>query len=1202
MLNNVELIEKLTLDQKLELLVNGRYLSAKHDVDLGLPSLVIKYTDDVITKEQKNDLPSLHALANTWDANNFENVYSKIGEISREQGVNALLLPNANVRSNVYSNGVSEDPLLCGDYFGAIANGVQKQGVEPVLTACSINKKQANYMDIEPDAKAIMEYYFKPFKLAIEKCPDAAATTNYTYLSDNYKNINVDIVKGYIGQQIGPKFLVCENVYPEYMVQSISNGECLTLKGRVKVLREAVKRYDELRESVELGVTSAEEMDNAVRDGLAISLDTIDEAVDKVIEFLVECASLPVEEQSVDFKKDNAGLKLAQDSVVLLKNKERVLPIIKRSKIAVLGSAITNIGGDFQAELSGIMKECKMTYLGYNSAYEIDGKKDEKALNEALQLATKADVVLMFVGFSEDKEKVIDKVKSVELPASQIDLIKKLKAKGKKVITIITGSGRVDIAFSKYVDGILYAPNAGKYSSQALARILVGKVSPSGKLPFTIYKNADKRFAKDKYYKDCGYNKIGSFVGYRRYVSDKEHIRYPFGYGLSYTSFQYSGFTIKGDEIIFSIKNVGKYDCSEIVQFYYEVIESKEVRPKKQLYRYEKIWLKAGQRKTIRTKINPKQLEIFNTADKKWKVEQGKYLFSVGSSVADTRLKGLMLVKGEEIKESKQDIVDYLQSKSNIVSGGYYMDTKIEKPKYKATGKRFGIATIIIALMCNLFVIFAKMFLKIFTTPMIWMIVYASLFVVNLLMVIGIIAIIVSAVRKRRYIKRYLKEWLDKHSTDEEAHEPVGYELLFIEEFDKTEDDEEDEDANFVIEDDVDDHYVVGLKLDTLQEKLISFALERGFVIDLKMAREILSAMSVSRMILFKTNGTVDTSSFMSMLSEFFGCPNYIDDAVDYTTPDDLLFNGNEQHGYAPTNLIDLLERADSDKEAINIYQLNNVKLENLGNYFMGFMRYLVKPSLAFNIGLKDQSISNVEYPVNTNIWFMAAVEDYEQLENVPAYIAETSAVVCLTFAITDTSDEKSPAVIESVAQFNELGDKMKNSFELTENYWRKLDKLEEYVAYRAKYRISNKLWQKLERFVAVYIGFGGSADEALSSALSTKVLPTMIRILIANKNEGDEQFVHVLENIFGEENADACRTVVNFSSLDAIDGIAPANKKRPIEQKESENEEFVAKEQVQEVVEEQTDAEEIETVPEKTEEQSVVEEQTNVVEKGEQE
>ncbi len=1178
MLKNFELIEKLTLDQKLEILANGRYLSAKHDVDIGLPSLIIKYVDEVVSKEQLDNLPSLHALANTWDLQNFKKVYSQIGALSKKQEVNALLLPKANVRSDVYSDGVSEDPLLCGEYFGAVANAVHDQGVEPVLTTCAISKQDINYMDVEPDAKAIMEYFVKPFKVAIEKCPSAAATTTYTYLSDNYKKINVELIKGYIGQQVGPKFLVCENVTSEHAVQSISDGEYLTLKGRAKILKEAVKRHEELKESVELGISSADEMDEALREGYALPMETVDEAVDNVIEFLKECSDIPVKEAPSAFDSKKEGVKLAQETVVLIKNKERILPIAKHSKIAVLGSASQNIGGDIKAEISNRMKSCKMTYLGYHPAYDIDGKKDEKALNEALKLTEKADVVLLFVGFSQDKEKTLNQVKSIELPASQMDLISKLKARGKRVVAIITGSGRVDVGFGKYVDGIMYAPNAGLYSAEGLANIVLGKASPSGKLPFTLYEDADSRFAKDKYYKDNGYNMVGSFVGYRRYITDNEFIRYPFGFGLSYTSFQYSGLMLKGDELIFTVKNTGKYDCSEIVQIYYEVLDSKTIRPKKQLCGYEKVWLKAGQRKTIRKRINQKELAIFNPSDRKWHVEDGKYSFSIGGSITEVKLKGVMLVKGEKFKENKQDIVDYLQSQSNVVAGGYYMETKIEKPKYKATGKRFGIATIIIALLCNLFVMFGTKYFPIFESPLIWTITLGITFVINVLMIIGIIAIIVSSVRKRKFIKKFIKDRLAQHASDEEVHEPVGYELLFIEEFDKLEEqDEEDEEEseaedNFIIEEEVDDHYKAGLKLETLQEKLIAFALERGFIIDLRTAREVLSAMSVSRMLLFKTNGTLDTTGFMSMLSEFFGCPNYVDDTVDYVSQDNLLFNGSQESGYVSTNLLKALDRANSDQEAITVCQLTNVKLENLGNYFAGFMRYLIKPSITFSIGLKDKSISDREYPVNSNIWFMSAIEDYEQLENVPPYIAETSAVICLNFATTQPAQEKSEAVIESVAQFIELGEKMKNNFELNESYWRKLDKLEEYVAYRAKYRISNKLWQKLERFVSVYIGLGGSSDEALGGALTTKVLPAMIHILSIKRKEGDEQFIHVLENIFGEDNADSCSAVISFSGLDSSDGIAPGNKARPVEAEQPKEEEIV--EEVQLV--EQADAEQI--------------------------
>lgn len=1148
MLQYGEIIEKLSIDEKLSILTDGRFLASLHAENEDIPALDIRKLTS-FNGAGEYSYPAFGALANTWDCTLIELVAKGLSERAGEAGVNATLLPKANVRSNVYGNGASEDPYLLGTLMGQYAKSVAENGVTPILTSCALSDLDVAYADLTPNPKAIMEYYLNAFRIATRENKNVALATSYIPLKGNYEKTNLETVRALVEKHVVGKsaFMLCAKTSAEHTVASLNAGYVLSVKGHAEVLKEAVGYYTALRDSVEAGVATAEELEEALAEGLAVSEDTLNEAVDSVLEFAWTCQenakrrrlnSYPITEPEL--------IRLSEQTSVLLKNEKNVLPLYGHKKVAVIGQL--GKAGEGKCALDCIEAQAGKDYVGYADGYDLSRNRSDELLASAKAVAQKADVVLVFVGFGEAREKKLFETKCLTLPGAQTALLEELASVGKKLVVIVTGSGRVDMRFDACADAVMYAPDTSTYAGKALSRLLFGQACPSGKLPFTMYDAPDERATRERFYKNGGYNKVGSFLGYRRYASDDESVKYPFGHGLSYTKFSYSNLHVDTQGLWLTIKNTGHCEGTEIVQLYYGNENEGSVSPRKQLFAYERVTLKAGETKTLHRQLKPAEFASYNVQADKWEVEQGWYKIYASSSVSDERLHCKYYVLGTPPKASKENKSDYLQGSSNIVSGGFFMDTNTQQVKYKSKAPLFGVIAILLGILSDVLAVMigsGKFYFPDATTALIAIILFI---VFNFLMLLGIIALIVSGKRRRQFKREAEQGALVRDTKQEEIEvKPVSYEQLFLDEFSAIdEDDDVEEEADektehedkFVIKETLDSYHVPELTLTQMQSDMLAFLAERGIVMDAVQARTLLSAMSVSRLVVLKADNDADISALMRAISAFFAVTPYVDDASAYASSDDLLYRPLFA-SYQQTDFARALENASADASAIKIAHLTGVALSAVSGYFTQFMRYVVKPDVSYNVALKNKSISDKVFTTSPNLWIFMSLGAEETVENVPAYIAETATLVRVKFTIgADGAETEQTHVGRAVskAQFLSFADKAKNTFELDEGKWKRVDKLEEYVRARTPYRISNKLWQKMEKYASVYLSLGGEADEALDSVVAVKVLANVLALVKNNRKEGDERFFHVLENIFGEEKANICRTVVDASGVDVED------------------------------------------------------------------
>ena len=1144
MLKHSYIIANLSLDEKLSILTNGAFFSQPPE---GLPVFSMTDTDTLNHSSENMVYPSFQGLVNTWDVKAVNYVAKQMAKRALEAEAPAVFLPKANVRSSAYSDGASEDPCLLGSMLGEYAKTMEEYGVTPVLSPCALSNLDVEYADVTPDARALVEYHLNAFRIAARNKNRFAVATSYTDLKGEYKKINVDFIREFLQNAFSVKkpFLLCENNRADSELSCLKAGYTLCLNSDASVLKEAVSYHKALIEMVESGDSSVEELEAAIEEGSALSEDTVDEAVDSVLDFVLGCIQYAkANNKRVELATEKKTLPIAEASAVLLKNSENILPLRSDKRVALIGQiAKAEIGNS----LIQYIQRYSSRYMGYEDGYDLTQNYNKQLLNSAKELAKRSDIIVLFVGVGKQREETLCKTKCVQLPGCQMALLEELATLKKKIVVVVKGSGRVDMRFDALADAVMYTPDMGTYGGQALANLLYGKTSPSGRLPFTMYENADERMQRERFYKNNGYNKVGKFVGYRRYDSDGERVKYHFGYGLSYTKFRYSNLRISGGQIYLTVQNVGQRAGTTVVQFYYGKTKSTDPTPKKELFDADIVTLSAGQSITIRKKIEDGNFATYNPEMQKWEMGQKSIRIYAGQSVADDRLHCDYNILSAKETKYKESIAEYLQGKSNIQVGGYFMDTKTKQEKYKDIVTPLGIIAIILGIIGDLFLVIFSEQWRFFRDIIGKWTMGILLFLFNVMLILGFVGVISEQGKKAEYKKKQAQRVALKRKPNpqEKVAQPAPYASLFLQEFKEVEEEEEEKtedgevkEKSFVVKEETDEYHKVGWSLEAMRDELVAFLASRGIVLDQENARALLSAMSVSRLVIIQTEMGANRAAFIRAINEFFANGQYVDDASSYTTSDDLFYQMQGTFCQM-SHFAAVLDEAKDDAMALKLAHLVNVDATTFGGYMTQLMRYIVKPDIAHTVTARNKSVCDKVFTLKTNLWIMACLEEGMLVDELPAYIAEAAAFVQLRFTETEVQAEEMDIFVRqpiSVKQFTSMAQKACFDFELDEKQWKRVDKLEEFVQARTHYHISNKLWQKMENYASVFLALGGEPEQALDSVVASKMLLTVLTLVRNNRKEEDDLFIHTVENIFGDEKSDLCRMLLDASAVDLSD------------------------------------------------------------------
>ena len=668
-MENSELIKKMTLEEKASL-TSGKDFWQTEAIDrLGIPSMFLSDGPHGIRKQameadhlglnpsiKATCFPTAAAMANSFNVELGEEMGKALGLEAKTQKVNVLLGPGMNIKRNPLCGRnfeyFSEDPILAGRMAASYVKGIQSEGVSACIKHFACNNQEMRRMvyDSIVDERTLREIYLTGFEIAIKEAKPLSIMSSYNRLNGEYANENHHLLKEILRDEWGFNG----------MVVSDWGGN----NNRVKSLVEGG--------NLEMPTTQGEtnlEIINAIKEG-KISEDVLDESVNNYLNVLLKTSKAMEENASFDQEKHHElARKCASECMVLLKNENKILPLKKNDNVALIGSFFFN--PRYQGAGSSVVNATKVTKLcdlkdkfnfnlvGIVEGYNRYGKKKNALANEAIQCAKKADIIVYAMGLDEVSEaEGIDR-SNMKLLENQIELLKELHKLNKRIVIVLSTGSCVELGFDSMADGLLYTSLAGQAGAEALLDILEGKENPSGKLSETFaVKYEDNPTAKGFPFKGMTIPyKEGIFVGYRYFDKANIEVKYPFGFGLSYSSFKYSDLEISKTGVSFKLTNTSDVDGKEVCELYIGKKDSNIYRANKELKGFKKVFLKAHQSAFVEISFDDYSFRYFNTENNRFEVEDGIYQIYVGGSIKDLPLVGEINVAGD--KASKKGSIKY---------------------------------------------------------------------------------------------------------------------------------------------------------------------------------------------------------------------------------------------------------------------------------------------------------------------------------------------------------------------------------------------------------------------------------------------------------------------------------------------------------------------------------------------------------------
>jgi len=593
--------------------------------------------------------PTASALAATWDVDLIYKVGQTLGEESQAQNVNVLLGPGVNIKRSVLGGRnfeyFSEDPILSGEMGVAYIKGVQSQGVGTSLKHFAANNVETMrmYNSSNMDNRTLHEIYLTPFEIAVKKAQPWTVMACYNR------------VQGVYGTQ--SPYLLTEILKKDWGYEGIVVSDWFAVIDRVEAMKSGM--HLEMPNVSPVNNTIAVE---AIKNG-ELDIAVVDALVKEILTFVFKAKSLEKEDVELNVEKDHAfARKVTAEAATLLKNNNQVLPITKEKykKIAIIGEFADNPryqgNGSSQVKptkLDKVLDIIKKEYgkdieISYAQGYSLADDNDMSLIDEAKKTASEADIALVFAGLPLQYESEgIDRT-HIDMPPSHNKLISEVAAIQKNTVAVLTNGSAVTMPWLNEVESVLETWLGGQAGAGGIADVLFGKVNPSGKLAETFPMRLEDTPAFFNFPGEQGDVLYGEriFVGYRYYDERKIEPLFPFGFGLSYTTFEYNDLKLssknttdkEGLTVSLTVKNTGDVKGKEIIQLYVSDSKSTLQRPEKELKKFDKIELEPGEEKTVTFNLESRDFSYFDAKRNMWIAESGEFVISVAASSRDIKL------------------------------------------------------------------------------------------------------------------------------------------------------------------------------------------------------------------------------------------------------------------------------------------------------------------------------------------------------------------------------------------------------------------------------------------------------------------------------------------------------------------------------------------------------------------------------------
>lgn len=659
-----ELIKQMTLEEKASLCSGADFWHTESIDRLGIPAMMVSDGPHGLRKQDQeadhlgmNDsikavcFPAGCGTAASFNRELITKMGETLGEECQAEGVGVILGPAVNIKRSPLCGRnfeyYSEDPLVASEMAGALIKGVQSKNVGTSIKHFLANNQETRRMSSssEVDERTLREIYMAAFEGAVSKQKPWTVMCSYNKINGTYaaehKEALTDILRGEWG----------------------FDGFVVSDWGAVN------NRVPDLEAGLDLEMPSSGGINDklivdAVKDG-SLDEEVLDRAVERILDIVYRFEENRDKTAVFDRDRDHEmAKKVAEETIVLLKNEDNLLPLSEKEDIAFIGKYARK--PRYQGGGSSHINSHKVTGAwdcvkdwgnitfaeGYADEADV---ADEAMIAEAVANASKAKAAVIFAGLPDAFESEGFDRAHMGMPRCQNELIERVAAVQPNTIVVLHNGSPVEMPWADKVKGIVEAYLGGQAVGAATVDILFGKVNPSAKLPESFpYKLEDN--PSYLYYPGEGDRveyREGVFVGYRYYDTKKMEVRFPFGYGLSYTTYEYSNLKLSADqikdtdtlEVSVDVTNTGSMAGKEVVQLYVSDVESTVIRPAKELKGFEKVALAPGETKTVTFTLNKRAFAYWNTQLHDWHVETGEFRILIGKSSRDIQLEAAVTVE-----------------------------------------------------------------------------------------------------------------------------------------------------------------------------------------------------------------------------------------------------------------------------------------------------------------------------------------------------------------------------------------------------------------------------------------------------------------------------------------------------------------------------------------------------------------------------
>ena len=671
-----EVIKTLTLEEKASLLQGASFWYTQDIPDKGVPAIMMTDGPHGLRKQTGETdhlgihmsvpatcFPSAAAMACSWDTALMEKVGAALGEECLKEGVSVLLGPGVNIKRSPLCGRnfeyFSEDPYLSSQMAKHHILGVQSQGVGTSIKHFAVNNQETCRMRVDSivDERTLREIYLASFEAAVREAKPWTVMAAYNRVNGEFCCEN--------------EHLLGDILRNEWGYEGVVVSDWGATNDQVKGLRAGF----DLR-MPHCGSGATEKLVRAVQEG-TLPEAVLDRSVRRVLTLVEKGIEHRIENYVGDMQAHHAlAVRAAEESAVLLKNKDSVLPLSAEEKVAIIGGFAKNMrcqgGGSSHVNmtvrenvLAVLAREYPKTSFAFARGYRIKQDiPDEKYLEEALSVCADADKIVLFLGLPDRIESEGFDRKDMHLPANQIQLLERLFALGKPIAAVLMAGAPVEIPWLDRVDGLLTLYTAGQGAAEACVRLLFGRSTPCGKLaeswPLALGNTPCSLTYPQK---ERATYEEGIFVGYRYYDKKELPVLFPFGYGLSYTTWRYENLRLSETditdrdsvEISVDVVNTGNVAGKEIVELYVRDIASSVPRPVKELKGFAKVACAPGERATVRFTLDKRSFAYYEPRISDWYAESGEYEILIGASSRDIRAAAKVCLTSTQTVAKKYD-------------------------------------------------------------------------------------------------------------------------------------------------------------------------------------------------------------------------------------------------------------------------------------------------------------------------------------------------------------------------------------------------------------------------------------------------------------------------------------------------------------------------------------------------------------------